>query len=84
MSMPNPTAKYHNNPTPVVDPTQKHLSVAGKTVLVTGGGTAIGAATVEAFAKAKADHVFFVGRRLNLLQIVEQRVISTFIFLCRP
>ncbi|KAH0526738.1 hypothetical protein TsFJ059_010023 [Trichoderma semiorbis] len=74
MSMPNPTAKYHNNPTPVVDPTQKHLSVAGKTVLVTGGGTAIGAATVEAFAKAKADHVFFVGRRLNLLQIVEQRL----------
>ncbi|KAL7954898.1 hypothetical protein V8C34DRAFT_307957 [Trichoderma compactum] len=74
MSMPNPTAKYHNSPTPVVDPTQKHLSVAGKTVLVTGGGTAIGAATVEAFGKAKADHVFFVGRRLNLLQAVEQKL----------
>ncbi|KAL7911760.1 hypothetical protein GGI35DRAFT_297950 [Trichoderma velutinum] len=74
MSFPNPTAKYHNNPAPVIDPTQKHLSVAGKTVLVTGGGTAIGAATVEAFAKAKADHVFFVGRRLNLLLDVEQKL----------
>ncbi|KAL6816309.1 hypothetical protein V8C43DRAFT_289824 [Trichoderma afarasin] len=74
MSMPNPTAKYHNNPTPVVDPTQKHLSVAGKTVLVTGGGTAIGAATVEAFAKAKADHIFLVGRRLNLLEAVAEKL----------
>ncbi|EHK18071.1 uncharacterized protein TRIVIDRAFT_159950 [Trichoderma virens Gv29-8] len=73
MSFPNPTAVYHNTPAPVIDPTQKHLSVAGKTVLVTGGGTAIGSATVEAFAKAKADHVFFVGRRLNLLLEVEQR-----------
>ncbi|RFU78518.1 hypothetical protein TARUN_3765 [Trichoderma arundinaceum] len=74
MSFPSPTAKYHNNPAAATDPTQKHLSVAGKTVLVTGGGTAIGAATVEAFAKAKADHIFFIGRRLHLLTELEQKL----------
>ncbi|KAL7933045.1 hypothetical protein V8C35DRAFT_328243 [Trichoderma chlorosporum] len=74
MSYPNPTAKYYNDPAPVIDPTQKHLSVAGKTVLVTGGGTAIGAATVEAFAKAKAEHIFFIGRRHKLLLEVEQKL----------
>lgn len=80
MSFPNPSVAYHHDPTPVTDPTQKHLSVAGKTVLVTGGGTAIGAATVEAFAKAKADHVFFIGRRLNLLTELEQKVSSFTMF----
>lgn len=74
MSFPSPTAIYHGNPSPVIDPTQKHLSAAGKIVLVTGGGTAIGKATVEAFAKAKADHIFLVGRRLNLLTEVEKKV----------
>ncbi|KAL6904143.1 hypothetical protein GGI43DRAFT_399708 [Trichoderma evansii] len=74
MSFPNPTSKYHGNPTPLVDPTQKHLSVAGKIVLVTGGGTAIGTATVEAFAKAKAGHIFLIGRRLNLLTEVEEKL----------
>ncbi|KAL7792067.1 hypothetical protein V8C37DRAFT_136213 [Trichoderma ceciliae] len=74
MSFPRPTAKYHNGPTPVTDPTQKHLSAAGRTVLVTGGGTAIGSATVEAFAKAKADHIFFIGRRLNLLTELDQKL----------
>ncbi|KAL6872879.1 hypothetical protein J3F83DRAFT_731257 [Trichoderma novae-zelandiae] len=74
MSFPTATAKYHHEPTPATDPTQEHLSVAGRTVLVTGGGTAIGAATVEAFARAKADHIFLIGRRLNLLREVEQKL----------
>jgi NADP-dependent 3-hydroxy acid dehydrogenase YdfG len=80
MSFPSPTAKYHNDPAPAIDPSQKHLSVAGKTVLVTGGGTAIGSATVEAFAKAKADHVFFIGRRLHLLTELEQKVNISVLF----
>lgn len=74
MSFPTATAKYHHEPIPATDPTQEHLSVAGKTVLVTGGGTVIGAATVEALAKARADHIFLVGRRLNPLKEVEQKV----------
>lgn len=72
-----PTSNYHHNPTPVTDPTRKELSAAGKTVLVTGGGTAIGSATVEAFAKANADHIFFIGRRLHLLTELEQKVSSS-------
>ncbi|KAH8817328.1 hypothetical protein F5884DRAFT_842590 [Xylogone sp. PMI_703] len=74
MAFPNPTSKYHHDPTPITDPTQKHLSVAGKIVLVTGGGTAIGAATVEAFSKAQAAHVFLVGRRFQLLENVTNKL----------
>jgi FlaA1/EpsC-like NDP-sugar epimerase len=74
MTFPSPTTLYHKSPSPTIDPTQRHLSAAGKIVLVTGGGTAIGKATVEAFAKAKADHIFLVGRRLNLLIEVEEKV----------
>ncbi|KAM0522523.1 hypothetical protein ACHAPE_002114 [Trichoderma viride] len=78
MSFPSPTTIYHNNPSPVIDPTQQHLSAAGRIVLVTGGGTAIGKATVEAFAQAKADHIFLVGRRLNILTEVEQKLSGTY------
>lgn len=74
MSFPSPTTIYHNNPSPFIDPTRQRLSAAGRIVLVTGGGTAIGKAIVEAFAKAKADHIFLVGRRVNLLTEVEEKV----------
>lgn len=77
MAFPSPTAKYLHDPIPITDPTQKHLSVAGKIVLVTGGGTAIGAATVESFAKAQASHIFLTGRRVNLLEDVVNRVCIT-------
>ncbi|KAH8802614.1 hypothetical protein F5884DRAFT_823773 [Xylogone sp. PMI_703] len=78
MEIPNPTTKYHHNAMPITDPTQKHLSAAGKIVLVTGGGTAIGAATVEASAKAQAAHVFLVGRRLHLLEGVANKLSSQY------
>jgi FlaA1/EpsC-like NDP-sugar epimerase len=74
MDLPFPTSKYHSEPTPFIDPSQPHLTAAGKIVLVTGGGTSIGASTVEAFAIAKAKHVFLVGRRLNLLEGVKSKV----------
>ena len=74
MSFPAPTT-YHHSPAPVTDPTQEHLSARGKTVLVTGGGTTIGKATVEAFAKAKAKIIFLAGRRLHLLEDVAKEVL---------
>lgn len=84
MSFPSPTTIYHNNPSPVIYPTQQYLSAAGRIVLVTGGGTAIGKATVEAFAKAKANHIFLVGRRLNLLTEVEEKVCYLILLTYRP
>jgi NADP-dependent 3-hydroxy acid dehydrogenase YdfG len=74
MAYPCPTTIYHNVPPPATEPTQEHLSVAGKIVLVTGGGTTLGVAIVEAFAKAKAKDVFLVGRRLNVLEEAEKKV----------
>jgi NADP-dependent 3-hydroxy acid dehydrogenase YdfG len=75
MAFPSPT-DYLHEPTAFTDPTQARFSAAGKTVLVTGGGTTIGKATVEAFAKANAAHVFLAGRRLGLLEDVAKEVIS--------
>ncbi len=74
MSFPAPTS-YHHDPTPATDPTQKHLSASGKAVLVTGGGTTIGKAIAEAFAKARAKTVFLTGRRLHLLDDVAKKVV---------
>jgi NADP-dependent 3-hydroxy acid dehydrogenase YdfG len=44
---------------------------------VTGGGTTLGAAIVEAFAKAKAKDIFLTGRRLNVLEVVKEKVLLT-------
>ena len=74
MAFPSPTTTYHNTPAAVTDPTLKHLSAVGKIVLVTGGGTTLGSAIVEAFAKAKAKDIFLTGRRLDLLNGVEKQV----------
>jgi NADP-dependent 3-hydroxy acid dehydrogenase YdfG len=77
MAFPHPTTTYHNTPPAATDPTLEHLSSAGKIVLVTGGGTTLGAAIVEAFAKAKAKDIFLTGRRLNVLEDVEKKVQTT-------
>jgi len=74
MAFPNPTSQYHHTPTAAIDPTKDQILAVGKIVLVTGGGTAIGAATVEAFAQAKAKDSFLIGRRGNLLKDVESKV----------
>jgi NADP-dependent 3-hydroxy acid dehydrogenase YdfG len=76
MPFPTPTT-YHHSPTSATDPTQTRLSVSGKAVLVTGGGTTIGKAIVEAFAKAKAKTVFLTGRRIHLLEEVAKKVLNS-------
>lgn len=47
-------------------------SVAGKVVVITGGGTGIGAAIAERYA-AEGAHVVIVGRRAEPLEVVAQR-----------
>jgi NAD(P)-dependent dehydrogenase (short-subunit alcohol dehydrogenase family) len=63
MSFPGPTPTYHHKPYPAIDPTRPELSAKGKSIVVTGGGTGIGAEIVKYFAKAGASKILILGRR---------------------
>ena len=69
-----PTNTIHHAPYDDIDPKSPELSVSGKVVLITGGGTGIGSATVAAFATAGAKHVIIAGRRMEPLEEVANKV----------
>lgn len=60
---PSPTATWHAESYPAISPNRPELSAKGKTVLVTGGGTGIGAETAMSFAVAGASRIALLGRR---------------------
>ena len=62
MEFPSLTKTWHNASYPAISPSNPTLSVAGKTVFVTGGGAGIGFATARAFAAAGASTVAISGR----------------------
>lgn len=64
----NFTPTIHNTPYLAISPTKPALSQAGKTVLVTGGGTGIGKAIAHNFVLASAATVIILGRRVSKLQ----------------
>lgn len=65
---PSPTATWHDTTYPSLSPTRPELSAKGKTILITGGGTGIGAETALYFARAGASRIALLGRRLQPLQ----------------
>ncbi|KAK3328223.1 hypothetical protein B0T19DRAFT_461636 [Cercophora scortea] len=71
MSLPTPITPYHKKAYPAIDPTRPELSSKGKSVLITGGGSGIGAEVAIAFAKSGAAHIGLVGRRANRLEQVK-------------
>lgn len=60
---PSPTSKWHTETYQSISPSRPELSAKDKTVVVTGGGTGIGAETARSFAEAGASRVALLGRR---------------------
>ncbi|MCJ1393160.1 hypothetical protein MMC18_006032 [Xylographa bjoerkii] len=77
MEVPSLTEKFHHDVYPAIDPTRPELSATGKTVLITGGGTGIGAAITHAFAKAGAANIIILARRKETLESVKASIEST-------
>jgi NAD(P)-dependent dehydrogenase (short-subunit alcohol dehydrogenase family) len=65
---PSPTKKWHSSSYPSIDPTLPELSLAGKCVVVTGGGSGIGLAISKALALAGASKIAIIGRRIEVLK----------------
>ncbi|CAM1502657.1 Fc.00g074330.m01.CDS01 [Cosmosporella sp. VM-42] len=60
---PSPTSTWHTKIYQSISPTRPEVSARGKTVVVTGGGTGIGAETARYFAEAGASRIALLGRR---------------------
>jgi len=64
----NVTSTVHSKAYDAISPTRSELSQAGKTVLITGGGTAVGLGIANSFVHASASTVIIVGRRAEVLE----------------
>jgi hypothetical protein len=64
----NVTKTTHQKPYDAISLTRPELNQAGKTILITGGGTGVGLAIAKAFIGASAATVIIVGRRAAVLE----------------
>lgn len=68
------TKAIHRDPYPFLSPTKPENSQKGKVIIITGGGTGIGAAAAKTWAKAGAQGVVITGRRAEHLQAVKDEI----------
>lgn len=71
---PSLTAEWHNAIYPAIDPTQPHLSLTEKTIMVTGGGRGIGNRVAHALAAAGASIIGITGRTESSLADVKKSI----------
>jgi NAD(P)-dependent dehydrogenase (short-subunit alcohol dehydrogenase family) len=64
---PNFTKVWHNTSYPAISPQRPELSSKGRSVLITGGGTGIGAAVAHGFATAGSREIALLGRTQKTL-----------------
>ena len=72
------TKTWRNTSYDAISPTRHDLSVANKTVIVTGGGRGIGAESARAFAAAGASHVVLIGRTQSFLSETAESIQKEF------
>ncbi|KAF2028081.1 NAD(P)-binding protein [Setomelanomma holmii] len=63
----NVTKTIHRESYAAISPTRSELSQAGRSVLITGGGTGAGFAMAKSFIHASAATIIIVGRRTDVL-----------------
>lgn len=65
--LPSLTKAYHSTTYDSISPTRHELSVAHKTIIITGGGRGLGPQIARAYAAAGASHVVLIGRTQTTL-----------------
>ncbi|KAF2160313.1 hypothetical protein M409DRAFT_29167 [Zasmidium cellare ATCC 36951] len=76
--LPSFTAEWHNTSYASISPSRPELSVAGKTIVITGGGNGIGARMVRSFAEAGAARIAITARREQNLKDVKAKTEAAF------
>lgn len=75
---PSLTEAYHSTSYDAISPTRHELSVAHKTVVVTGGGRGLGPEIARAYAAAGASHVVLLGRTQATLSQTAEKIEKEF------
>ena len=75
---PSLTENWHNTSYDAISPARHELSVANKTVIVTGGGRGLGPEIARAFAVAGASHVVLIGRTQTTLSQTAEKIEKEF------
>jgi NAD(P)-dependent dehydrogenase (short-subunit alcohol dehydrogenase family) len=68
MAFPYFTKTHHTEPYDGISPSLPNLSTAGKSVLITGGGSGIGPRIADAFAKSGSTQIAILGRTQSTLE----------------
>lgn len=75
---PSLTKVWHNKPYPAISPLRSELSAKGKTVVITGGGSGIGAGITKAFAAAGSTKIAITGRNEGKLFMTKKAIEKEF------